>query len=512
MNTCLIGGYVGAGRGRGGRRPPAAAAATAPGAVIVWAVTVCTTVVVPPPPPPPPPPVPPPLLPPPPWSAARPTRGRRPRVHRRRSPARRGWPARSLPSRRPRRRRASTSRPARPLGAAARPERRRPGSRSRRRGRPRRSGDGGAGLREQISAQRQAARSAPDAVALLGRERSPALGTAGHGPRYSGDGESGLGHDRGHCARARGASCDQGVEPTGRGDLRVGNTRRRTAPILRAAMVPPCQPMRLNADEPRGNEPPTAVFPAPAPVPVSSPEAHGVAPTLAASDQCANCGAPLAADQHYCLACGERRGPARFSSLPAAPGGATATWRRSARAAAPALLQRRDAHRRRGHPAHRDGDRRVYRRAGQERHQWQWPGPGRHRQRRRRRPRRRRPARPRRPRSGGSGGTHTKKKGGGSHKNSGGGAKVVTDGQESAPSDGHGRREGQRQGLPERPLHRTFLRSLIPWRRIPFGKPSRPPSEPASAYHPPAGRSAPLPPRGGGLRRTRSISRSGASS
>jgi hypothetical protein len=31
------------------------------------------------------------------------------------------------------------------------------------------------------------------------------------------------------------------------------------------------------------------------------------------SDNCANCGAPLAADQRYCVECGERRGRARFS-------------------------------------------------------------------------------------------------------------------------------------------------------------------------------------------------------
>lgn len=31
------------------------------------------------------------------------------------------------------------------------------------------------------------------------------------------------------------------------------------------------------------------------------------------SDRCANCGAPLASDQRYCVNCGERRGKARFS-------------------------------------------------------------------------------------------------------------------------------------------------------------------------------------------------------
>jgi hypothetical protein len=31
------------------------------------------------------------------------------------------------------------------------------------------------------------------------------------------------------------------------------------------------------------------------------------------SDRCANCGAPLASDQRYCVNCGERRGKARYS-------------------------------------------------------------------------------------------------------------------------------------------------------------------------------------------------------
>lgn len=78
--------------------------------------------------------------------------------------------------------------------------------------------------------------------------------------------------------------------------------------------------MRSSRDDPSG-ETPTAVFPAPAPAPV--PEVDSVAPTLASSDHCANCGAPLAADQHYCLTCGERRGPARFSSLQATSGSVT---------------------------------------------------------------------------------------------------------------------------------------------------------------------------------------------
>jgi hypothetical protein len=43
-------------------------------------------------------------------------------------------------------------------------------------------------------------------------------------------------------------------------------------------------------------------------------------PLLAtASDRCATCSAPLASDQRYCLACGERRGKARFSLPSTAP-------------------------------------------------------------------------------------------------------------------------------------------------------------------------------------------------
>ena len=86
-------------------------------------------------------------------------------------------------------------------------------------------------------------------------------------------------------------------------------------------MVPPSQPMRSEPDLSAGDEHPTVVFPAPAPGPSS--ELNSVAPTLASSDQCANCGGSLAPDQNYCLNCGERRGAARFSSIPAT-GGQTA--------------------------------------------------------------------------------------------------------------------------------------------------------------------------------------------
>jgi hypothetical protein len=55
-------------------------------------------------------------------------------------------------------------------------------------------------------------------------------------------------------------------------------------------------------------------------------DAHQAQPALAASSsQCQNCGAPLASDQRYCVACGERRGRARFSLPGAAPAPAVAT-------------------------------------------------------------------------------------------------------------------------------------------------------------------------------------------
>ena len=90
------------------------------------------------------------------------------------------------------------------------------------------------------------------------------------------------------------------------------------------AAMPPSNPLR---DDSGSSENPTAKFPTPVPPPssagVSRPEPESLAPQLASSDQCANCGSPLASDQHYCLVCGERRGPARFTSLPATAGGTT---------------------------------------------------------------------------------------------------------------------------------------------------------------------------------------------
>jgi hypothetical protein len=53
--------------------------------------------------------------------------------------------------------------------------------------------------------------------------------------------------------------------------------------------------------------------------------APGTTPALAApsSDRCSSCGNPLAADQRYCVECGDRRGAARFALPPPAPVGYT---------------------------------------------------------------------------------------------------------------------------------------------------------------------------------------------
>lgn len=47
----------------------------------------------------------------------------------------------------------------------------------------------------------------------------------------------------------------------------------------------------------------------------------------AVSDRCGNCGAPLASDQRYCINCGERRGPPRFTLAAPAPDTQTTTTR-----------------------------------------------------------------------------------------------------------------------------------------------------------------------------------------
>ncbi len=80
------------------------------------------------------------------------------------------------------------------------------------------------------------------------------------------------------------------------------------------------RPLRA-ASEP--DEAPTAVHETEPVRPVTEPES--LAPALATSDQCANCGSQLALDQHYCLVCGERRGAARFNAIPAT-GSVTTTF------------------------------------------------------------------------------------------------------------------------------------------------------------------------------------------
>jgi len=67
-------------------------------------------------------------------------------------------------------------------------------------------------------------------------------------------------------------------------------------------------------DASAADEAPTAVHQTEVMGPVTEPES--LASVLAAGDQCANCGSTLAPDQHYCLVCGERRGPARFNAVP----------------------------------------------------------------------------------------------------------------------------------------------------------------------------------------------------
>ena len=62
------------------------------------------------------------------------------------------------------------------------------------------------------------------------------------------------------------------------------------------------------------------------PVPVGNPEAP-TSQLLAGSvgERCANCGAPLASDQRYCVQCGERRGASRFSPASMAAPATTVT-------------------------------------------------------------------------------------------------------------------------------------------------------------------------------------------
>jgi hypothetical protein len=64
----------------------------------------------------------------------------------------------------------------------------------------------------------------------------------------------------------------------------------------------------------------------PATTPDEAPTGQLLAGTV--GDRCVNCGAPLAADQHYCVQCGERRGKSRFSpSATSGPAVQTTTTR-----------------------------------------------------------------------------------------------------------------------------------------------------------------------------------------
>lgn len=80
-------------------------------------------------------------------------------------------------------------------------------------------------------------------------------------------------------------------------------------------------------DDPQGREPfgaPPASDAQNAPLPgEDAPTSELVAATV--GDRCANCGAPLASDQHYCVECGERRGKPRFSATNAGPAASEAS-------------------------------------------------------------------------------------------------------------------------------------------------------------------------------------------
>lgn len=77
-------------------------------------------------------------------------------------------------------------------------------------------------------------------------------------------------------------------------------------------------PTRSHAPE----DSPTAVHEPVAPPPTPAPAALNGA---ASTDRCANCGSLLAADQRYCLECGERRGAGRFNPRPSSAATTVAT-------------------------------------------------------------------------------------------------------------------------------------------------------------------------------------------
>ena len=85
----------------------------------------------------------------------------------------------------------------------------------------------------------------------------------------------------------------------------------------------------------------------------------------ASSDHCAVCGAQMAADQRYCLECGERRGQARFAAPTAAASTAVTLDAHRRRAAWLEMVSRSDADRRRRDAAAGAGDRRPDRPLGE---------------------------------------------------------------------------------------------------------------------------------------------------
>jgi hypothetical protein len=93
--------------------------------------------------------------------------------------------------------------------------------------------------------------------------------------------------------------------------------------------------MTSPTDDPQGREPFRAA-PAGEPSYGGPAQTHDDAPTselvtATVGDRCANCGAPLASDQRYCVECGERRGKPRFSVGNAGAPAAAASPRRRRR-------------------------------------------------------------------------------------------------------------------------------------------------------------------------------------
>lgn len=95
---------------------------------------------------------------------------------------------------------------------------------------------------------------------------------------------------------------------------------------------------QTNEPQPEGEKPGAHLRPlAPAPGGPASAPTERMAPVApppatpmlagAAGDRCAACASPMAGDQRYCLACGERRGQARFTPQPATASSSTTVTR-----------------------------------------------------------------------------------------------------------------------------------------------------------------------------------------